>query len=83
MKFERNTARDVRFRVDMRNNDDKRKIWKPSVFRSNKFEVKNKEANNFQKKTVPFKPRDMSQVECYGCGKKGHMKNDCFKSKNS
>ena len=75
-KFDKNTSRDVKFKVDSRSNDERRKFWK-----SNKFEVKNKETNNFANKTVPFK-KDKSQIECYGCGKKGHIKKDCFKSKN-
>ena len=45
-------------------------------YRSRPPELKNLERKH-KIGTKPFPPRDVSQLECYRCGKKSHIKRDC------
>ncbi|KAM0721484.1 hypothetical protein Q7P37_002408 [Cladosporium fusiforme] len=59
--------------------------WRNDYFGPQKMQLdatQGKPGSKGQKKGQK-KPKDKSQVECYGCGKKGHYKNECKARKQS
>ena len=53
-----------------------RPILNTTPYRSRPPELRNLEREH-KIEIKPFPPRDVSQLECYRCGKKGHIKRDC------
>jgi hypothetical protein len=60
--------------------------WRDNYYGLQKMQIdatKGKPGSKGQGKGQQKKPKDKSQVECYGCGKKGHFKNECRARKQS